>query len=79
MFLPPVQSPASAPPRPASRPPAPVTPLARVREVAGGLRDQRPPGADPRPLARGPDAFRQVAELGGGELLTLGGRLDLYA
>ena len=78
MFLPPVQSPTTAPPRPASRAPAPVTAPAPLRDVAGPLRE-RPQGADPRPLGSGPSAFQRVAGLAGGELLTLGGRLDLYA
>lgn len=76
MFLPPVQSPTTAPPRRAS--PAPVTAPAPLREVAGPLRE-RPQGGDPRPLGTGPGAFQRVAGLAGGELLTLGGRLDLYA
>lgn len=76
MFLPPVQSPTTAPPRPTA--PAPVTAPAPLRDVGVPLRE-RPQGSDPRPLGNGPSAFQRVAGLAGGELLTLGGRLDLYA
>ena len=73
-------SPGASAPRPPGRAVAAVSPASATRDVVRGPWERAAPAAaSVGPLPRGAAAFAWVAATGEPELLTLGGRLDVYA